>query len=147
MAKLSSPDRNICGLLSSASKPTKKLMFELLSVDQLVAKTRRVSSGQSRILGVFTSLDITWKQTATFPVAINSIAPPFATETAIGYLPAWSPSQSRKAMPTCLRSLTQLILLGWYLAFASAGKIKATAIAKTYDNCHFDQCQRMGDLL
>src|SRR6266567_4371330 len=68
------------------------------------------SCGQIRILGVFSSLDITRKCTKTFPFPINSNVPPLVTETCIGNLSPLSSAHIRNDKPTCLTLLTQLIL-------------------------------------
>jgi hypothetical protein len=56
-------------LLPSASRAMKQLTLLLLkSVVKLVAMMRLVAAGQTRILGVINSFDITWKVRTTIPL-------------------------------------------------------------------------------
>src|ERR1035438_10116015 len=95
-----------------------------------------LSDGQYRILGVDNSLDMHMNtMPALFTVATTllcptySFAPPELKVTAWGYLSPLSPSQMRKARPTCLRLLVQLIFWAFFLAAARAGRSMAARIA------------------
>src|SRR5256885_10740035 len=101
------------------------------------------SAGHMRIFGVVSSLDMTEKirniptllAVGTVPAAdapfapADSCAPPLIKGTFIGYWSWLSRENVRKARPTCLRLLTQLIRWARALARASAGSNIAARMA------------------
>src|SRR4051812_48776249 len=92
-----------------------------------------VSLGQARIFGELNSfvavmhMRLFAMQVGGFPGAV--IPPPSATRTAHGNLSPWSWLHMRKARPTCLRLLTQLMRCARAFALAKAGRSKPARIA------------------
>src|SRR5690349_15901255 len=97
---------------------------------KVVALRFSESCGQTRILGVLSSLDITRKCTKAGPLFTSSNVPPFVIATCIGYLYWLSKAQVRKDKPSCLRLLTQVKPPERERARAKAGSMSKARTAR-----------------
>src|ERR1035437_6958784 len=97
-----------------------------------------ISAGQKRIFGVDSSFDMqrnTWYrycgpalQPEAPPASLAAVVVP-PPATFMGLLPSLSIAQVRKARPTCLRLLVQLMRWAFALARARAGSNRAAKMA------------------
>src|ERR1051325_5045676 len=63
---------------------------------------------------------------------MNSIVPPFVPATCIGYLSLLSPSQTRKAIPVCLRLLTHEMRIAFSFSLCkNSDRTNAASNART----------------